>query len=529
MAEKKSHRLSIYLIHKDVTTFSDVLIDVHKVEEYKLKGSLKLSGAIFVGQTKRNPAKWVQLLQQGTDKQIRELNNSSNRAVLLLKIEGRIFAIPFGFGKYLLREAAIETEFGLRTTLNIIDPDKLRSLNKANADDFTLLTTTQSSRSAKPQDLQIDIVRDMVRGVTGEPFADFNNLGATVTGNDGVNIIPAINFEDIESILRSVGKAYKSRRYKARFDWIDNIKPERDSATIEKLRNLLLKDIKSENKEVVHLSAPVIIDWENYEGFSFTRQGELTVDLSIDSFYEVKSSSLGNLTWDKLKAQRLFMQFADKADRVPVPLIRSLNYQTNLDGNFYALAFGQWYVVNKNFSKQTIEYVNTVKESTLNFIGCRPKWREAKYNTELSKSKPGYILFDKKLVRSDAYRSEIEVCDVFANQKEFVHVKFKGSSSTLSHLFAQGRISGNLLASDEIFRKNLRAKLKDLGGKQTVIPQKSESFVSSKYTITFAVIAKGKKSFVESLPFFSLLNFRLTATELRLLGFDVRVKKIDYS
>lgn len=166
-SDKKSHKLSIYLIKDHIKKFADALKDIRTLEEYKLKGSLKSNGVIYVGQTKKSLAGWGELLQQGTDEEIRTLNNTSNRAVLLMKSGGRIFSLPFGFGKSLLKEDAIEREFGLRTTLNIVDADKLRSMNKANVDDFTILTTTQTSRRAKPQDFNLDIVRDLIRGVTG--------------------------------------------------------------------------------------------------------------------------------------------------------------------------------------------------------------------------------------------------------------------------------------------------------------------------------------------------------------------------
>lgn len=86
---------------------------------------------------------------------------------------------------------------------------------------------------------------------------------------------------------------------------------------------------------------------------------------------------------------------------------------------------------------------------------------EGSYNIKLASSDKTFALLDKKLVKSGAIRSSIEVCDIFATkEKELVHVKFKGASSVLSHLFAQGKISGNLLARDISFRKNVRAKLK---------------------------------------------------------------------
>jgi uncharacterized protein (TIGR04141 family) len=109
---------------------------------------------------------------------------------------------------------------------------------------------------------------------------------------------------------------------------------------------------------------------------------------------------------------------------------------------------------------------------------------------------------------------------------EFIHVKFRNSSATLSHLFAQGKISAYALRKDKAFRKNVRKKLHDIGMNKDLIPIESKDFNANDYTITFALIEANKRSFVESLPFFSLLNFRLTADDLLLLGYKVKVKKI---
>jgi uncharacterized protein (TIGR04141 family) len=529
MAEKKSQKISVYLIQKSITRFSDALKNRMGVEEYKIKPSLKLDGVIYVGKTIDSPVKWVELLQQGTQREISELSNSSNRALVLVKVDGRMFALPFGFGKYLLKEDVIEREFGLRTTLNIVDPDKLRSLNKANVNDLTLLTTTQTSRRAKPQEFNIDIVRDLLRGITGEPFSDYKELGKVVTGNEGVYFVPSINFEDIESMVSSVGRAFRSKRYKEQFDWIDNIRQERNPVVLETLQASLLSDLKSKNNTPIHLAAPAAVEWESYEGFSFTENGELFVDLGIEAYYRERAELLEGLTWEKLKSQRIFIKYEDSDERIAYPLVRSLNYSKKLGNEFYVFGFGQWYRVNASYSKETLAYVKSVPESKLNFIDCKSSWDEKKYNKELCKSDSSYVLFDRKLIKSDAYRSGIEVCDIFANKKEFVHVKFKSSSATLSHLFAQGRISCTLLAKDVILRRNLRSQLKKLGLPANIVPEKELDLDTSKYIVTFAIIADGHKSFVECLPFFSLLNFRLTVSELRSLGFSVKVKKINYS
>ncbi len=157
--------------------------------QYPVKQQVGAEGLIIVGKTRKNVSGWKGLLQQGTDAQLGSLENSSNRAVLFFKIGGRIFAITFGYGKHILNEELIEREFGLRTALNLVDSEEFVSIDKANLSDLTVLTRTQSSRKSKPETFNLDIVSDLLRGVTGGIMTGSDDLGNIITGNDGVYIL----------------------------------------------------------------------------------------------------------------------------------------------------------------------------------------------------------------------------------------------------------------------------------------------------------------------------------------------------
>jgi uncharacterized protein (TIGR04141 family) len=523
---KNFHKLSIYLIKDEVSDFKEVLKERVLVDKFELKKSLKIKGAVFVGKTKYNSLPWQDLLDEGTVNPIPKLENSSNRALLFIEMSGRIFAIPFGYGKHLLKEDLIEREFGLRTVLNLVNADKLRSLDKANLDDLTVLTRTQTSRKARPEAFNLDIIRDLLRGVTGEPEKDNLGLGNIITGNEGIYILPLIDFPGILECLKVLKKGYESKKYKARFGWIDNIKAERDPGIIDSVTNHFIADLKLKDELKIQLVPHSILDWENFSGFSFTPKGETKTDFEIQDFYEYQGEKLGEMDWDKFQRLKLHINAVDEESSFSIPLWRCINYQTEFDGHLFVFAFGKWYRISKNYVKEIKDYVKDIEESSLNFIDCSKGLDEGAYNTELVNSNPDLVLFDKKLVKSSLTRSGIEVCDVLSKKGEFVHVKIRKSSSTLSHLFAQGRVSGTLLVKDNVFRRNLRAKLKENGLPKRMVPLQNKEIKTSKYTITFAIIEEKKRNFIDALPFFSLLNFRLTAEDLILLGYKVRVKKI---
>lgn len=97
------------------------------------------------------------------------IRSASASALLLLRASSRIFALTFGYGRSLLDLSKIENQFGLRVALNRIDPCQIRSLDTKTFEDLVVSTNTQASKSAELPTFGVDISRDILRAVTGEP------------------------------------------------------------------------------------------------------------------------------------------------------------------------------------------------------------------------------------------------------------------------------------------------------------------------------------------------------------------------
>lgn len=527
---KKTYKLSVFLIKESVTKFVNVLKKNYKdYNEYSIKQQVGYQGLIIVGRTRSNISGWQSLLQEGTDIKLESLENSSNRAVLFFKIKGRIFAITFGYGKHILNEELIEREFGLRTALNLMDSEKFISIDKANLSNLTILTKTQSSRKSKPETFNLDIISDLLRGVTGGIMSGSDDLGNLITGNEGVYIIPKISFVDIPERLLKLKKAYESNRYKTNFDWIDNLKEIKDPSLINTLKENLINDLKIRDTSKIHIAPPYLINWEEFEGYAFnSSRDSLKTNFDINDFYEYKGDKIDSIDWSKIQASSIYIKYGDKDERVSNTFWRFINYEAEIDNYIYVFTLGRWYQVNKGYISEILEYVKNIEESDIDYLPCPLKMNEREYNKLLTNSNNDLLLFDRNLVKSDYYnRSYIEVCDAFSiSRKELIHVKPRSSSSTLSHLFAQGNVSSYALIKDHSFRKNLRTKFSQLGIDRNIIPLNRNNFNPNNYTITFALIDKKERSFIEALPFFSLINFRLTYERLRNFGYNVKIKNI---
>ena len=116
---------------------------------------------------------------------------------------------------------------------------------------------------------------------------------------------------------------------------------------------------------------------------------------------------------------------------------------------------------------------------------------------------------------------KIEACDIFTKQKQFIHVKNKGQSAQLSHLFAQGKVSAECFSSDESFRKQIADIAVEKFGIETFDFSIKPS--SNEYEVVYAIIDDKDSDINAKLPFFSKVNLMLTAQELERMHFKYSV------
>jgi uncharacterized protein (TIGR04141 family) len=120
----------------------------------------------------------------------------------------------------------------------------------------------------------------------------------------------------------------------------------------------------------------------------------------------------------------------------------------------------------------------------------------------------------------------IEICDLLTKDGHFIHVKKRSRSSTLSHLFAQGVTSAELLLDDEEFLKEAAKKVAELGtGFKSAIPKKRGE--REKIKVAYVVLSRGQRPDKPyGLPFFSLVSMKTATERLRRAGIEVFAKEI---
>jgi len=128
---------------------------------------------------------------------------------------------------------------------------------------------------------------------------------------------------------------------------------------------------------------------------------------------------------------------------------------------------------------------------------------------------------DKKNIHIGGIYDKIEFCDLVKDWKDFIHVKYYRSSSTLSHLFAQGCVSAEIFIRDQEFREKVNNKM-PAGLK---LADAKEMPDARSYQVIYAIATD--KSIPEDLPFFAKVTLKNSIKSLRALGYSVKISKID--
>ena len=143
------------------------------------------------------------------------------------------------------------------------------------------------------------------------------------------------------------------------------------------------------------------------------------------------------------------------------------------------------------------------------------------------------LLLDAKTIRPGGASSGIELCDLLTKDGDFVHIKRKSRSSTLSHLFAQGNISAITFLEDGHFRdeirKEIRAKTISQAEKTkwlALIPDSSSKVERGNFSVSYVVIVGATRTSTNWLPFFSKLNLMQAGRNLQNLSFKVSLTKL---
>lgn len=502
MAKQSSWQLNVFLIRRDLREAEQIFDDIGSLEtrEITLQDATRRIPAVLYFQPRplRLPP-WASFFQGLFN--INELPKvTSIPAVLLVPVDEQILAVAWSYGSGLFKAGSYDPTFGLRVALNSVSRVRVRSYDKRRFDALFRQTREQSAREAKLEDFGIDAERDVIRKLAGNP-AD-KTLGTSMSGGAALSVAARFKHKEFVHYLRRIYRQ-STRSFIDEYPWLGRIEEMIDSEIVETLDSYL-DDALEDGSAQIWMSVPEIIDWSATRGFRFilpTRS--TTVFPDIDIIYLLQAlDRAGKISVELLKSKNVEMLDEDDHCIKRWRLFNCINVELVVDAEAYVLSSGTWYKVDSDLTTEVDRQFDTLPRASLDLPPYDIKDEgEFEYNQRVAREAPSrFCCLDRDLIRFGGGRNSFELCDLITNDGDLVHVKRYGGSSVLSHLFAQGSISAELLMKRKSFRKNADGLVESKGFR--IPPQKSFGG-KNRRQLTYAIIGSE-----EYLPLFSKINLQ---------------------
>jgi len=469
-----------------------------------------------------------------------ELFTSIAKAALLVRVdvgtETRVFAVCFGHGYLLLNQAAWEERFGLRTVLNVIDQNNLRRIDKKSQSSMPKDAHEQVSQASSIAAFGIDVEQDLVRGIAGE--SKDGRFGTIVSGKDALSVSVPLSAMDLPAFLGHCYERYLSEDYKEHFAWIDHIEEVRDPSILASLDGRMIERLKSEGPGTLWMAVPDLIDWTDVAGFKYSMRvrnpAPVQDDIQLQDFLAgLRENERESLDINMLRQRRVYCLSASLEKSLRSWTIYNCIYCEEIDttnGNVYLLSNSKWYEVEGDYARQVNgeyqRFRDLAPTCTLPVYDPKddPDFDEGHYNEGVAGANAAFALLDgpRYLVQHGGSKGSVEICDLYSNKNQFIHVKRYGSSRVLSHLFSQGVVPAELFLVDPSFRAKVNAKLPP----SHQIKDTAAAPVPGEYEVVYAIVSSKKEPL--EIPFFSKVALRSAIRQIaQLYRYRVSMLKVE--
>jgi uncharacterized protein (TIGR04141 family) len=515
----RKEKLSIYLARDSHKPISELirLDNVKKPIQLDLPDT-ELAELYIKIQPPKTVPPWTKIFTDSKQVESQEFGTSSNvGAVLVVRVASSTFVLSFGMGFHLIKQEAIERDFGLKVTLNSVDPDKLRSLDKASYDHNPLNSRTQSTRDVDIFNLHLDSESEMLYAITGTSQVEL--FGSHVTGRDALTIAVETDLANLPKILLESVQRYRAK-LPAKFSWVEDINRVRDLDEVEVLDMELDSHFEFGQYDGFWLGEPEVVDWESQIGYSFHMSPRAVrhVVLSLNDYLVYLEGAVPSV--EAMKHHVVHVNNSEYKSVKSWPVYRCLYAEISYGSDQYILRNGIWYKVNQDFVTRVDDYLASLNVHPYQFPIYNHD-REEDYNQHVVAKDPSFCLMDKKNIKIGGIYDKLEHCDLIRNGNEFIHVKLYRSSSTLSHLFSQGFVAAEAFIKDEWYRERLNPKLPASIKLQTPKDRPDPS----NYHVVYAIATT--KNIPDELPFFSKVTLKNALKTLVALDYQISLAKID--
>jgi uncharacterized protein (TIGR04141 family) len=531
-------KLTYYLFNENCRNFNDLILankvneDNNFIELLPKNDDLDFEFKVYIQKNKTKEPKWLSFLEEDLEIPDKDkIRNTINSFVVLIKINKDetpyFFAITGGFGFTAINKNNLENHFGLKVALNAIDSKELKSFDVRNIDLKTKQKRVLINKGSEIGEFDLDFEQDLINLVSGK--SRYEEVGTSIRGTtSSLSLNSDVTFSQLGEKCRQLLDLFLSDQYKENFGFIDNIKIVKDTGTITQLQHKLFETLRNRETHYISLAYPDMIEYEKCSSYKIYigRNSIETEEVTLQDVHDLLRKIDFNKEDQIYKIK--IVGFDDSGSPVtpPVTLNHFIIFQTQLEEDTYIFSLNNWYKIDNDYFAKVQNNIMEIplleNEGFLTDI----KEGESEGNYNERQNTDYFLCLDKNNFQLSGTRSRIEVCDLFSKENHFVCVKKETASATLSHLFAQGSVSMQLLRESVEYRKFLVDKIKE---KFHDVEYDEHNFPFSDCTLVYAISTSKTGDIREALPFFSKVNLLHHVNLIKRLGIKVALYKIPVS
>ncbi|MFE5033164.1 TIGR04141 family sporadically distributed protein [Streptomyces sp. NPDC056683] len=481
-------------------------------------------------------APWCEPMSRTTGIMVTE-NIRRTAAVLLLAVDGTVYAIGCDQGYRLIPEHLKDQRFGLSFAIRQMDPNMIRgavskSLGQARTDislvpggaPVPLLGIRDHSR----------IVRSLGGYLDDLPLTRSRytrGKAVSAQGGRGLRIALGVEPEALLADLRAITRICREDIPHSELEFVDHIVPVSDSSTLDALDRALDDRLGHPADGDISISVPFGHHTEYAEATSYLTQVNSPGALRSEDFdlgYLLTRARLAP-PGRRLKALRdgtvtlAKDRRAGTADTLAVTsALTWLETGIPLGARRFFLMDGEWYEAGSAYVEECRATVAALFPPSPSV--SLPAWADGEsenaYNNRVADDRPGWLCLDTRNVSNPLRpRDQVEICDLLMPDGTLVLVKRAGGSGPLSHLFSQARVAVELLQESAQVRTEFTTKVARLSGAEILLPD----HFTPKH-IVLGVLLKNRENLTAGSVFgFSQITIAQTAKALAARGVTVEV------
>lgn len=448
--------------------------------------------------------------------------NKFPSGILAVKIiengDSDFYAIVFGLaGESHILPDQVVRDFGIRVAMNICDEEKLKRVQSTRHAEVSTQSERQVSAGSSFSVFDIDDEKEFLQVIAGASGVGFDFI-QSFTGKESISIKASkdnsVKWDNLIDRVRALAAAYKLRKFETSFPGYARFHYETDKEIIDALDAQLFQSISKRNFSAAHLAPPEVVDYVTCD-FSYGHEESRFEDLTLNDLIDSRKRNFrAKASIDSIKTMRVKLWNVDTNQFMRSwSAYRCLVAEGSYKGDVFILSNGQWKKVSKALQDEIDAYIPTVTTGGCAYLpqdvniwnAKENKNQEHIFNAQAKFSNDDLFLLDKGKIKIGGKRI-YEVCDLLHKNCELIQVKrFQNSSSSVSHLFLQGRFYGQAFLTDEQTRIGLRTAIENSLGLPLaqpfldIVPIK-RGFDTRNYSIIFCLLSESDIE-LKDLPF----------------------------